>query len=488
MRVNLLYENRDFEYDMELSRKSEIVIEDLGFNIIFNAMTKNEKFVMDVVKKVIFKHLTEESEITFRQDILKDMMENPDFLFRLYALIKDTLSIYKENRWFYYWNYETSYYDSLNLLVMLIEQMQKMQDLFLSEKKEFKSKGMTRLRKLFCEDYDKDYLLEVKKTMVYLKEERITYIQASVSDNLYGRDYLLLDYKKQKKNRLKWFFAPKFELADRDDRGLSDLNKRRTIAYSPISKTVIATAKELFGFINKLHFELAFYLGCLNLHDEIINRNASVVFPVISSDNSFKDLKNIGLLLFSNNEVIGSNIKIGDKNPVFITGANQGGKSTFVRSIGQAQIMMQAGIFVTAGQYHYSISKNIFTHFKKEEDREMQNGKLAEELQRMDDIVKQAEPGSMILFNESFSSTNELEGSEIGKQIINALIEKDIAVLYVTHFYYLTDNFINDKQYQSLSLRAEILPDKTRTHRMILANPEASSNGIDLFEKIFAIK
>jgi DNA mismatch repair ATPase MutS len=36
---------------------------------------------------------------------------------------------------------------------------------------------------------------------------------------------------------------------------------------------------------------------------------------------------------------------------LIITGANSGGKSTFLRCVGVAQLMMQGGLFVTAASY-----------------------------------------------------------------------------------------------------------------------------------------
>jgi MutS domain V len=75
-----------------------------------------------------------------------------------------------------------------------------------------------------------------------------------------------------------------------------------------------------------------------------------------------------------------------------ITGANQGGKSTFLRSVGVAQLMMQCGMFVAAESLRASVVDGVFTHFKREEDATMERGKLDEELSRMSDIVDAITP------------------------------------------------------------------------------------------------
>ena len=80
-----------------------------------------------------------------------------------------------------------------------------------------------------------------------------------------------------------------------------------------------------------------------------------------------------------------------------ITGANQGGKSTFLRAIGLALLMMQSGMFVTATHFQASVSTGLFTHYRREEDTTMTSGKLDEELSRMSDIVDHLRPGSTVL-------------------------------------------------------------------------------------------
>ncbi len=69
---------------------------------------------------------------------------------------------------------------------------------------------------------------------------------------------------------------------------------------------------------------------------------------------------------------------------VIITGANQGGKTTFLRRIGLARIMMQCGMFVPAKAFTANVCERTLTHFKREEDTAMESGKFDEELRRMD--------------------------------------------------------------------------------------------------------
>ena len=121
-------------------------------------------------------------------------------------------------------------------------------------------------------------------------------------------------------------------------------------------------------------------------------------------------------------KIVGNDLNANHKDIVIVTGANTGGKSTFLRSVGIAHLMMQAGMFVSANSFASEVCDGIFTHYKREEDASMESGKWDEELNRMSAIVDRVKSNSLLLFNELFASTNEREGSEIASNIVKALL------------------------------------------------------------------
>ncbi len=148
-----------------------------------------------------------------------------------------------------------------------------------------------------------------------------------------------------------------------------------------------------------------------------------------------RGLYDVSLALLLKEQVVGNDLAADGKGLVVITGANQGGKSTFLRSVGQAQLMMQSGMFVAAEAFRANVCDGLYTHYRREEDASMVSGKLDEELARMSEIVDQMTPNSVVLLNESFAATNEREGSEIARQIVCALVEAGVKVFFVTHLY-----------------------------------------------------
>lgn len=115
----------------------------------------------------------------------------------------------------------------------------------------------------------------------------------------------------------------------------------------------------------------------------------------------------------------------------------------------------------------------------------MKKGKLDEELSRMSDIADTISPDSVLLFNESFASTNEREGSEIARQVVRALLEKRVKVFFVTHLYEFAHGFYATNRTIALFLRAERLPDGSRTFKLKEAEPLETSYGEDLYREIF---
>ena len=168
-----------------------------------------------------------------------------------------------------------------------------------------------------------------------------------------------------------------------------------------------------------------------------------------------------------------------------ITGANGGGKSTFLRSVGLAQLMMQCGMFVAAESLQAGVSNGVFTHFRREEDAGMEEGKLGEELSRMSEIVDDIAPGCLLLCNESVASTNEREGSEIARQIVRALTDAGIRVFYVTHLFDLAQSLYSQGAPDALFLRAERGRDGSRPFLLREAAPLPTGFGDDLYRQVF---
>jgi len=137
-------------------------------------------------------------------------------------------------------------------------------------------------------------------------------------------------------------------------------------------------------------------------------------------------------------EIITNDLDFDDEKRVYIlTGANRGGKTTITQAVGQLFIMAQGGINVAADEFCYSPVDGVFTHFPADEDKTMDLGRLGEECSRFKEIYSDATKRSLLLLNETFSTTSFEEGYYIALDSVKAILEKGIRTIYNTHMHKL---------------------------------------------------
>ncbi|MFZ0091860.1 MAG: hypothetical protein WAL63_20325 [Solirubrobacteraceae bacterium] len=147
--------------------------------------------------------------------------------------------------------------------------------------------------------------------------------------------------------------------------------------------------------------------------------------------------------------------------------------------------MAQCGMFAAAESLCVNVADGLFTHYRREEDETMESGKLDEELHRMSHIADFIGPNCMLLCNESFAATNEREGSEIARQVLNALLEQGVKVLFVTHMFDLATSFYGRGLGSALFLRAGRGDDGERTFKLVVGEPLPTSYGEDSYRRVF---
>ena len=489
MKVCLLFSDRNFDDSVENGLESEHLVFDLELEEIFSAMARDNEIIHQSVRQVILSPLKQGNEIKYRQDALNDCVQNPDLVRSLFSVATDAIEQRKKMWWGLDSDFISSVFSSsINMLQIFADRLKKLRIQAENAEGKFKSPGFCHLFKLLREEFSDTYLGEVKKILKDLKDQDSFLISARLGERNQAVDFVLRRNKPGRKNWLKWKLAPSFTLMPRDDNGMKDLSNRRNKAIDKMTRTLRESTEHILKFFEQLRFELAFYVGCLNLHNQLITQGYSICFPEMFSkkEHGFEcdGLYDTALVLLKKEGVVGNVINANGKKLVVITGANQGGKTTFLRSYGQARLMMQCGIFVAGKAFRASLLNGLFTHFKREEDASMKMGKLEEELARMSSIVEKLSPGSVVLFNESFSSTNEREGSEIGRQIVDALLDSQIEIVTVTHQFEFANDYYQKNRSDILHLRAERLEGGTRTFKILPGAPKPTSFGEDLMTTI----
>ena len=137
-------------------------------------------------------------------------------------------------------------------------------------------------------------------------------------------------------------------------------------------------------------------------------------------------------------EIVPNDIDFGSESRIFIlTGPNQGGKTTFTRAIGIAQVLFQAGIFVPGTKSSISPVDWVYTHFTEKEKPNTKDGRLGEESRRLSRLFQNATSHSLILLNESLSSTSPGEGLYLLKNIVKGIRLLGCRCIFTTHLHKL---------------------------------------------------
>jgi DNA mismatch repair ATPase MutS len=496
MKAFLMYKDQDFDLERPLPSNEQALTQDLELNTLFNAMVLDDKFLLDVVKKAVLSGLNDPDTIIYRQHILKDCLKNASIVRDIYDIAVESIEN-KRKGW--YSIYSSSHpsltlFSSIRMLQMFADLLNRLRNIADAHAGKFESEGFTAFFTMIKKELDDKYFVTVQNHLRKLEFRDGTLISAELGKGNEGTNYTLRKSQNKKRGWMDRVFVKKplvysFNIHPRDDggsRALSDLNDR---GINLVANAVAQAADHIDNYFKMLRIELAFYIGCLNLHEQLAQMGSPVSFPLPVAPNhrrnACKGLYDISLALTMKQNIVGNEVSADNKDLAIITGANQGGKSTYLRSIGLAQLMMQSGMFVPAEFFSSNICERLFTHFKREEDTTMKSGKFDEELGRMSEIVDSLTSNSMVLFNESFAATNEREGSEIARQITSALLEKRIKVFFVTHQYEFAHSFYNKRMGNAIFLRAERKDNGERTFKVIEGEPLQTSFGEDLYKEIF---
>jgi DNA mismatch repair ATPase MutS len=497
MKAFLMFRDHDFDLKGRLPSNDQALTQDLELNTLFHAMALGDEFLFDVAKKAVLSGLNNDvNTIVYRQDILKDCLKNPSTVREIYDIAVEAIEREKKV-YFGYWfsKYPSAILSrSIEVLQIFVGMLKKLKNSADEHADKFESEGFTTFFAMLKRELDEEYFASIQNHLRELKFREGVLISALLGKGNKGINYVLRKSHDKKQSWIERIFAKKppvytFTVPPRDENGFRALSELKDRGTNLVANALAQSTDHVLSFFTMLRTELAFYFGCLNLHEQLAQMGEPTSFPVPVAirerRHSLQELYDVCLALTMKQKIVGNDVNADGNNLVIITGANQGGKSTFLRSIGLAQLMMQCGMFVPAESFSSNICDGLFTHYKREEDTSMKSGKLDEELSRMNDIVDKITPNSMVLFNESFAATNEREGSEIARQIVSALLEKRLKVFFVTHLYEFAHGFVEKKTEKPIFLRAERQADGGRTFKLIEGEPLETSYGEDLYNLIF---
>ena len=479
------------------------IIRDLNLDIVFRTMAGDDIFVAEKARKIILMPLKTPEEIYYRHNIINDFINYPKLLEDMY----DCALRQEKARQHYKEDIEKNrsrsaiktgdILDTFEYLQNIHTDLIYLRDLLGNYKNKFQSEALKNLTlRLEKEPLDEiaekleeiNYLIvggKIGYTLQFGGGMKIKY--ATV--NYFSKQEGIKSKKHQSGlNKLYYKFIKKNSIPLREEPLQRDVTHMKETAIGHLMKMFRPYQEKIMLFWQHFAEEMAFYKGVIRLMTRLDELSISLTMPepkpIGTKDSEFKNLFELSMAIYVQRKPVGNSIELKDNLITLVTGANQGGKSTFLRSFGIAQILMQCGMAVPAEFFSAPIRTQIFTHFSRREDEQLSSGRLCEELKRMSGMIDAAETDSLFLLNESFASTTEKEGTQIAKGILRAFYEKQITTIMVTHLFQLAKYLYEKKLPHTAFLTAERKEDGKKTYHMLTGKPENTSYGMDLFKAL----
>lgn len=248
-------------------------------------------------------------------------------------------------------------------------------------------------------------------------------------------------------------------------------------------------------FLLKLLPEIEFVSRAAELLKELASHpGCSVCYPTLAPM-SAKRFEAVGLYnprvaLAIDDEIVTNDLSFDDEARIYVlTGPNRGGKSVITVALGAAQAMCQLGLPVPAESAVISPVSGIFTHFPEGADDTIDKGRLGEECARLKEIFDAADSDTMILLDESLSSTGAYEASYIASEILSAFAAMGCRGIFSTHLHELAASVpeINARSLNAGGVRLDTLvagiEEGQRSFKIHRAKPDGKSYARDIADR-----
>lgn len=234
-------------------------------------------------------------------------------------------------------------------------------------------------------------------------------------------------------------FVNSVELLEFEEEVLSKFMKKHKNFLKEASKFYESNKEYVNDTFLQFRKEVVFYLSFITFERYMQNYHYDFCAPVLVEEKEFKadGLYDLALACVNVNEmkdVIRNDAFYAKEEQFFVlTGPNQGGKTTFARSLGQLVFFSKMGLDVPAVSAKLMYFEQILSHFSVEESVETGRGKLKEELIRLQPMMHMSPDHSFVVINELFTTAANYDAGIMGNRVLDHFLHKNSMGIYVTH-------------------------------------------------------
>ncbi|MBQ7335140.1 MAG: hypothetical protein IJW92_01530 [Clostridia bacterium] len=272
---------------------------------------------------------------------------------------------------------------------------------------------------------------------------------------------------------------------------INDVYRSSLRSWKKIVQTYVLENTE---FLLNLMPEFEFLVRGTNMLRALREKGCALAIPEIRpmEERAFAatELYNPCVALKIEDEIVPNDLIFDRDATIYVlSGPNRGGKSVITCAVGLAQVMMQLGMYVPAKSAVLSPVDGIYTHFPTGADDTIDKGRLGEECARLSEILDCVTANSLVLLDESLSSTGSYEASYIAAEVISGLAHIGCRCLFSTHLHELAAEIENLNR-RSLAyggvaidtLVAGIKGEGKRSFKITRAKPDGKSYARDIAE------
>lgn len=464
------------------------------------------------ILKNIFTHLPcDPEDIRFRQEIMRDFLENEPMTAELTEALRqiETLKEYSVFR--------TAASQNDNSLYVLLEKLREL-SVYVNvsealvtclQKSNIQSTGLRVILEQLRQVVNDENFSQIKKDIDVMLDDlsrvRSAMIGVNFTPDLNVEQVVaveFLPFRVRSKYKLAEFAAFMSNIANSGASGNShgmqitntkvvdpllvsmtpQIEKHLKLHFSKIKHTMQRHIKQDCSLITQIYEGLIYYLAMARFAQKLKGEGAQLCFPAITDKPGtfeIKDLYNIRLIFAGEKNIVKNDFSFTPKENLYLlTGPNRGGKTILEQALGIISVMTSIGSFVTASSCTGQPFSNILTHFPIDENLTINYGRLGEEAVRIKEIVQAADARTLILFNETYSTTSAADGLFLSMDLLRLLKEVGTAAIFNTHIHELAKAIdeINQWEGQSdlISIVMEI-KDNVNTFRLKRSAPELKS-------------
>jgi len=240
--------------------------------------------------------------------------------------------------------------------------------------------------------------------------------------------------------------------------------------------------------IERFDREVRFYVAWLDFIERVQRgRDLRFCYPEVDDESQSVDARGTfdlalaASLVGTGQRVVPNDVELrGGERIVVVTGPNQGGKTTLARAVGQLHHLARIGVPVPGRSVRLPMVDRIFTHFERQERVEDLSSKLEDDLRRIHGILEQTTPRSLLILNESFTSTTVDDQLFIGRQVMRRIVELGPTCVVVT---FLDELAILDRAIVSMVGTVDPEDSTRRTFEIVRRPPDGLAYALAIAEK-----